>query len=265
MMRSVFLKTLYDRRWFMLGWVIGMAALSVLMVSFFPAMRQDGSFDALVANMPAAFEGMIGDLANLKTFDLYIASQLFDIRMPILVATMAIILGLGLSVREEESGELRTLLALPVSRTKVLVQNWLAMAVIMLIVTGGLVVGIYVTMPFLEDVVIDWQDMAALGVMTWLVMMTFGTITYATGRVTGSRSVAMLVGTIVCVGSFLLTTFAQAVDWLEPYEPWSLLHYFPAVDIVKDGVTMVDVMVLGSVTLIALILAILVFRRRDVK
>lgn len=75
----------------------------------------------------------------------------------------------------------------------------------------------------------------------------------------------MLVGVLAAIGSFLLTTFSQAVDWLKPYESWSLLHYFPAVDIVKDGVDWADVVVLASVTLVSLIVAILVFRRRDLK
>lgn len=265
MMHSVFLKTLYDRRWFVVGWTLGMMALAILMTSFFPAMRQDGGLDALVANMPAALQGMIGSLANLKSFDLYIASQLFDIRVPIIAGIMAIILGLGLSVREEETGELRTLLALSISRTKMLLETWLAMLVIMLVITGGLVAGVYLTMPFIDDAVIDWQDMALLAGMTWLVMTAYGSLTYAAGRMTGNRGVAMLAGVLVCIGSFLLSTFSEAVDWLKPYEPWSLLHYFPAVDIVKDGILWPDVAILGGVTLISLIVAVLIFRRRDLK
>lgn len=265
MMRSVFLKTLHDRRGFIFGWTLGMLALAILMTSFFPAMRQDNGLDALVANMPAALQGMIGSLANLKSFDLYIASQLFDIRVPIIAGIMAIILGLGLSVREEETGELRTILALPVSRTKLLLETWCAMALTMAIITGGLVVGVYVTMPFIADAVIDWHDMAALAAMTWLVMLAYGTLTYAAGRVSGSRGVAMLVGVLAAIGSFLLSTFAEAVDWLKPYEAWSLLHYFPAVDIVKNGVVWANVLVLGTVTLVSLIAAVLVFRRRDLK
>lgn len=33
-MNSVLLKTLYDRRWFMLGWTLGFVGFAALMVSF---------------------------------------------------------------------------------------------------------------------------------------------------------------------------------------------------------------------------------------
>lgn len=128
-MRSVLIKTLYDRRWFMLGWAIAFAGLTALLVSFFPAMQVSG-LDDLVKNMPPAFKGLIGDLGLLSSFDTYIASQLFDIRLPLIGGIMAIILGLGLSSSEEESGELRTIVALPISRTKITIQKWLAIVIV---------------------------------------------------------------------------------------------------------------------------------------
>lgn len=88
-------------------------------------MHQEGALDALVENMPKAFEGLVGNLASLKSFDTYLASQLFDIRLPLVAGIMAIILAQGLSTHEEERGELRTILALPISRTKLLFEKWL--------------------------------------------------------------------------------------------------------------------------------------------
>lgn len=264
MIRSVFIKTLYDKRGFMIGWFIAMLLLAMLLASFFPAMRADGSLDALVASMPPAFEGLIGDLADLKTFDRYIASQLYDIRVPIIAGIMAIILGLGISTREEEDGELRTMLSLPISRGSLLLQKWLAMLVIMAVVGAGLVLGVHVVMPFIDDAALDWSLSWQLAAVTWLVMCTFGTVTFAIGMATGRRSWAMTIGTTAIIGSFLLSTFAAAVDWLEPYEPWSLLHYFPAVDIAKGDFDWANILVLTSVTLISLLVAWLAFRRRDI-
>lgn len=264
MMRSVFTKTLYDKRYFVLGWSVGMLAISMVMVSFFPAMRPEGGFDALLANMPAAFEGLIGNLADLRNFDTYIASQLFDIRVPLLAGIMAIILALGLSTREEEDGELRTLLSLPISRTKLFVEKWLAMVLIMAVTVAALVAGVYAVMPFIDDAEIASSVALQLALMTWLVMIVFGSVTYAAGMATGRRAIANLVGITVIIGSFLLSTFAAAVDWLQNFESLSLLHYFPAADIVRDGVNPLDVSVLGGVTLLSLLVAWLVFRRRDI-
>ena len=265
MIRSIFGKTLYERRWFILGWTLGMVALAMLMASFFPAMRQQGGLDALVENMPPAFQGLIGNLTYLRQFDTYIASQLFDIRVPLIAGVMSIILGLGLSIREEESGELRTLVALPISRTKLLFEKWAAMICIVAITALGLMAGVYIILPFLSDASIDVVDMIRLVVMTFLVMATYGTITFVAGVASGKRAVAMLVGVVTIIGSFLLTTFSAAVDWLQPYEKLSLLHYFPAVDIIKHGINWRDVTVFIAVMVLALIVAWVCLRRRDLE
>lgn len=264
MMRSVYLKTLYDRRFFVLGWGIGLAALGALMVSFYPAMHQDGTIDALVASMPEAFKGLIGNLSDLSSFDTYLASQLFDIRLTLIVGIMAIVLGLGLSVADEEKGELRTLLSLPLSRTKVMVQKWLGMVTILLGTLLGLLAGIYGVMPFVDGAVIEPTQTLRLLAMTALMMVTYGTIPFAIGLATGKRAAATGVGVGVIIGSFILSTFGQAVDWLSDYEKFSLLHYFPAVDIVKGSIAASDAAVLGSLTIILLVLAFVRFRARDV-
>jgi len=264
MMRSIFLKTLYDRRAFIIGWFIGMLALAALMTSFFPAFQAEGGIEVLAEGVPPAFEGLIGDLASLKTFDTYIASQLFDIRVPLIGGVMAIILGLALSTKEESDGELRTVLALPISRSSLLFQKFLAMLVIIAIITLGLALGVYAVLPSLSDASIETALMIKLLAMTWLVMVTFGTITYAVGMMSGRKAIANAIAIVAIIGGFLLTTFSSAVEWLQKYEFLSVLHYFPAVEIVTSGVAKKDVAVLILICLLLMIVALVVFRKRDI-
>lgn len=264
MMRSVYLKTLYDKRFFLFGWTIGFAAIAALLASFYPAMHQDGSLDSLLESMPAAFQGLIGSLADLSRFDTYIASQLFDIRMPLIAGIMAIILGIGLSVNDEEKGELRTILSMPIGRTKLFIQKWLAMLTIMIVVVLGMVAGVYAVLPFIDIASIEPEVMVRLSAMTLLIMATFGTIPFAVGFATGRRAAATGLSILTIIGSFILSTFGQAVDWLGDYEKLSLLHYFPAVEIAKNGIELRDVLVFAIVTLVLLVVSVVVFRRRDV-
>lgn len=234
------------------------------MTTFYPAMHQDGAFDSLIQNMPPAFKGLIGNLADLNSFPTYLGSQLFDIRLPLIAGIMAIILALGLSTAEEESGELRSLLSLPISRTKLLVEKWLALCTIMAVTTTGIIVGLYICMPLVEGVAIEFTILLNLIAMTWLVMITFGTITLAAGFASGRRAVASSLSILVIIGSFILSTFGQAVDWLSDFEKFSLLHYFPAVEIAKGTNEVGNVIIFSLVTLISLLVAVVVFRRRDI-
>ncbi len=262
-MRTVFTKTLYDKRWFMVGWFIGFAALAALIVAFYPSMHQERTIDQFVKTMPEAFKGLVGNLSDLTQFNTYLASQLFDIRVSLLAGIMAIVLAMSLSISEEEKGQLRTLLGLPISRTMLLLQKWLAMAVIMAVTLLGLVVSIYVLQATVDGS-LGLGDMARLFFMTWLVLLAVATISFGTAMATGRRAVAMLVAVLVMAGSFIVSTFGAAVDWLQDYEWLSLFHYFPASEVVRTGIDPNNVIVLAGVTLIALLVGLIVFRYRDV-
>lgn len=257
-------KTLYDKRAFIVGWSIALALLGYLMTIFYPAFHQDNALDQLVQNLPAALQGLVGNLNDLKELPSYIGSQIFAIRMPIFVSILSIILAVGLSVGEEEKGQLRTLAALPVSRTKIFLGKWSGVIVICVIVALAALIGVELGMLTIGES-IAWQVLVRLGLMTGLVALSLATIILAIGLATGRRGAAMAIGVIVAAGSFILTTFASSVDWLEKYEKVSLLHYFPAVNVAKDRIDPHDVLVYFVITAVFLLLGIIFFRRRDIQ
>lgn len=219
----------------------------------------------LLDNIPTALQGMVGDMAALNSFDTYLATQLFDIRGSIIAGIMAIILGVSLATREEETGELRTLLAQPVSRMRLHFETWLAMTIVIAItITVGIGAGVYALVPFVEGATMPLDTMLRLLAMMILVLVAYATVAYAAGTTTGKKSLATLIGTITLAAGFLVTTFAVGVDWLREFEHLSLLYYFPALEVVTSGIDWFDVAILVSATLILLIISLLVFRRRDI-
>lgn len=262
-MNSVFMRTLQDKRMFIIGWFIGFAAMAALMVAFYPSMTKDGSIDQLVETMPDAFKGLVGNLADLKEFSTYLGSQLFDIRISLLAGIMATVLALGLSANEEETGRLRTLLALPISRTKLLLQKWLAMVVIIFVALLGNVVSI-LALQGTVDASIGLDKLLSLYLMTGLVITALASVTFAVAMATGKRPLAMLVGILVVAVSFILSTFSASVDWVADIEWLSVFHYFPAAEVARSGIDGNDALVLAGITLAALILAFIMFRYRDV-
>lgn len=263
-MYNLFTKTLYDKRAFIIGWSMGMAFLGFLMMSFYPAFHQDTGLDELVKNLPSAFQGLIGNLDNLKELPGYIGSQLFDVRMPIFVSMIAIILAVSLTVGEEEKGQLRMLLAMPLSRPHILLSKWLAIVVISFATTLSVIIGVLLGLLAInESLAID--VIVRLGLMTWLLTVCLATIVFGIGIASGRRGLTMGLGVLVAVGSFILTTFAKSVDWLEPYEVASLLHYFPAVTIAKSDIALTDVAVYVAIIILSLIISVVLFRRRDIR
>lgn len=260
MMRSIFLRTLYDRRWFVLGWGTAMAVTAGLMVAMYPAFREGMS--EILATIPTQFQGLAGDASSFDTMHSYIASQFFDIRVPLLLMIAGAVLGIGLSVAPEEKGQLRTVLSGRVSRVGWYIQTWYSA----LFVIGAIVALMtFVTILAIWFVgePIPWWVLLKLSLMTIsYIMMTF-TIVYALGSATGSRAIALGIGVSVIFASFILD-IGSAVDWLEPLQFLSLLSYFDAASVPSEGVNLADQLVILIILTLSFLMGMIFFRRRDI-
>ncbi len=262
-MFNLFLKTLRDKRFFILGWVLGLMFLGFAMTSFFPSFS-GGQIDEMLGSMPPALQGLMGELQDWRDLSMYVASQIFDIRLSIIIMVMVILLAIGLTVGEEDKGQLRTAISLPISRRSIITAKWLATVLISGLALLGTVVGV-VLGTLVIDESLDYMVLVRLGLLAWLMVVGLATVILATGLATGKRAVTTIVALVVAIGGFLLTTFAQAVDWLEPFSPLSFFHYFPAVEIAKGTIDWWNVVFYATCIIVALIATYIFFPRRDIK
>lgn len=262
-MFNLFFKTLRDKRFFLLGWSLGLLFLGFLMVTFFPSFN-GGQVDDLMKSLPPALAGLVGDLQDWRELPGYIGSQIYDIRLPIFVSILSILLAIGLTVGEEDKGQLRTLVALPIGRSKIVFAKWLAIVVICFVASLASVAGIELGLLMINES-LDQMVLVRLGLFTWLLVTALATLIFAIGLATGKRGPTTGVAIVFAIGSFLLSTFAQAVDWLKDYEFFSFFYYFPAVDIANGTIEWMNVLVYAVCIAVSLIVALLFFRRRDVK
>lgn len=262
-MINLIFKTFWDKRLFIFGWALGIAFLSYLMTIFYPTFNE-GAIDELANSLPPALQGLVGNLANLKEIDTYIGSQLFEIRLPIFISIFAILLSVGLTVAEEDKGQLRTLISLPISRRSIIFAKWLSLVGICAIAALATIAGIYLGLWQISET-IEAMVIVRLVLMSGLLITALATIIFGIGLATGSRAVTTTVGIVVAVGSFILTTFAQSVDWLKDYEWLSILHYFPAPEIAQGTFEISTVFVYVGLIVAALVMALIFFPRRDIK
>lgn len=263
MMGSLLSKTLFDKRWFILGWSLALMAMVLLVTSFYPAFNDGAMFEDLAKSVPPQFKELIGDPEKFKSIPGYISQQLFDIRLPLLLMIMAILLGVGISVNEEEKGTMRTTLATPLSRVRIVLEKWLAAVIIMGLVALATIIGIYIglfTINETMDAGLIWQ----LGLLSWLFGSSAVAIPLGLGLASGNRTVTMGLAIFATIGGFIISTFGKAVDWLEPYEKFSLMHYYDATKVAEGGIPANDLLVLSCVFFVILIVALVSFRHRDV-
>lgn len=262
-MRSLLLRTLYEKRWFFAGWSLVFAVMTTVVLMLYPSFSQGPGIDEIAKTVPTQLRGLIGDPSQYKTIEGFIGTQIYDIRMPLLIMIMGLVLASSLTIREEESGELRTLSSLAMSRTRLLLEKWLAGWLIIIGLNLIAVAGTYVGVISLGESIpheLIWRLM----VLSSLFGIVAFSIPFSIGLATGRRAPTMFIGLLITIGSFLLTTFAKAVEWLQDWEVLSLVHYYDTTALREGYVDRLDVFVLLMIGLIAFIVMWSMFRRRDI-
>lgn len=256
-------RTLYEKRWFMIGWALAFSVMSTLIMMFYPSFSDGGGFDEVAKSLPSQLQGFIGDPSVFGTIDGFIASQVFDVRMSLMIIIMTLILASSLTVREEENGDLRTTLMTSLSRNRVVIEKFVGATIIIIILNIVSILGVYIGIISIGES-IPHQLLWKLGALSCLFAAAAFSIPYAVGLATGRRGVTMTVGLFVALGSYLLSTFARAVDWLKDWDVLSLIHYYDTAGIREHDFSLVNIWVFSIIILVALTISIATFRGRDI-
>lgn len=263
LLRSLFLKTLRDLRGQVLGWGTGVGLLGLLVVSLYPAFKdQMGAWAGLMASYPEAFTAFFGDMTMMGEWSGWLNVEFFSWTPPIL-AIFAVATGAGLVAGEEERGTLDLLLSHPIRRWRVVMEKYgafcLAIALICLLAALFLVVGAVLAR--------ETGDLGRLLVaMLDIIPITLASGTFAllTSVVLRSRRLAITMAVVLVIGSWFVDSLGKMVDVLEPLRPFTLYHYFNGGTILRGAGEWSNVFVLLGLCLLFLAGSLFAFQHRDI-
>lgn len=262
MLRTILGKTLYEKRWSTAIWTLSFFAMILLIMVFFPTLKD--SFGAALKDVPESLQGLIGNAADYQNINGYIDIQVIG-QMVFLTIILGVILGTGLLAGEENSGTLHTLLAQPVSRTRVYIEKYIAITLILLVASLGLFAGIVAgAIPIGELDNLDISRAVLATGMIWLLTLLFATLSYAIGAITGKRGIAGIVTGFYAFATYVLTSLAASTSSLDKVNYISPFHYFNQPSIMKTGLDLGNVAVLGSAVIVLFIVGLIIFRRRNI-
>jgi ABC-2 type transport system permease protein len=261
-LRTVFAKTLRDQRRSLMWWAIALIGTVLMYAAFWPNVHDNAdAFDEYLRNMPEAIRNLIGGL-DFGTPEGYLQSELFSFMGPILFLVYAIGAGARAIAGEEQEGTLDLLLSTPTSRRRVLLDKFWALVAATFLLVGLTWASIAVFgAPF--DLTLDTEGLLATCVNLFLLALAFGSIALAIGAATGNKTLAIGAPSGFALASFLVKTFAPSVDALEPLNLLSPFHYYIDHDPLRTGFNGVDVLVLASISVVAVAVALVTFERRD--
>lgn len=264
MLGSVFTKTIYDRRWAILGWGFGLAVLAWMVVVIYPSFGKNSSFATDISQLPPAFQKLAGNVSGMNTPDGFISSQLFQKSLPLAMAIFGIILGCGAIAGEEERGTLQTLLSAPISRGKVLMHKWLALIAVLTLSVAAMAAGlwlgawqIHITLPTINTL---------LGLGNTLIFgIFFMTLSFSLGALSGRFGVAVGVSSAVAAAGYIFQSLAAMVESLKPFEKLSPFYYYGSKNVLAEGVTPLYIAALLLATAVLFLAGLMAFRKRDIR
>ncbi|MGE5287266.1 MAG: ABC transporter permease [Micromonosporaceae bacterium] len=263
MLLSLARKTLRDHRRSVLGWGLGMAALTLLQLAVYPSVHSQGAkMRDLLNSYPSAFKAMFNMQSDFTTGPGYLAVETFSLLVPLMLVGLGIALGTGAIASEEERGTLDLLLANPVSRVRVLTAKafgslaaLIAVAVFFFLVVLAAVAAL--------DMGVGTGRLAFATFAALVLGCVCGAVTLLAGAATGRRGVAIGVGAGFAVVSYFLDSLAEITKVIKPWRVVSVFHQASPAGALRGDLGITGLAVTVAVAVAACVAAMYLFNRRD--
>ena len=241
-------------------WGAALGLYSAAMVASFTAI--EGSAEQLDQLIQAYPKGMmeafgvtdLGDPAN------YMHSQVFGLA-PLALAFFPIMALANAVAGAEERGTIDVLLGNPLPRWQLVAGNFGATAFSLLAIAG--IVGLLTWgTAVLVDVELSARQVAEAVLNLWPVCLLFGSVALLCSASFHRRGLAIAIPAFALFGLYLIDTVGRASTDLEDLRPASVFYYYGSA--IENGIDPTDSLGITAVALVLVLLAALVFRRRDI-
>ena len=260
MFKTIFTKSLYEKRWGITVWGVAMLLTTIFIVLIFPVMRD--SFGTQLKSVPESLKSVLGEANDYQKITGFVELQVYA-QMMFLTIIYGIILAVSLLAGEERQGTLQALLANPVSRTKVYWHKLLALVVILSIISLLMASGILIGAAILKQP-ISVSGTFAGSFMQLLVALVLSLFAYMIGAATGSRVFAGAISGVYAFAGYIVTTLAPIADVLKKINYVSPYKYFMNTKIFDNGILLKNLLPLCIVCVVFMLIGWYFFTRRNI-
>ncbi|MFH1330953.1 MAG: ABC transporter permease subunit [Actinomycetota bacterium] len=265
MLRSIFGAAVWSRRRSLAWWIGGSFVYLLFLGSAFPTLADNAAdFEKMLDSYPEALRAMFNMVegVSLSTGPGFLHMELFSLVLPLLLIVFAVGFGARAIAGEEEEGTLDLILSGPITRRRVLAEQFAAMAASTFAI--GLVnFAAMLAAGAVFDMGLVPGRLAAATFGVVLIALVFGALALAVGAVTGRRGVAIAVAAATALASYLVFSLADVVTWLGTVQKASPWYYYAESAPLLNGLEWAHAGVLAAIAVALPVAGGVVLERRD--
>ena len=250
------------RRRSLLGYSLGMAVYSLIVIVLYPAFRQSASLDKLIQSDPTG-AALFGVTGKISSSDGWLNGNIYANFLPLVMLLVTIGYGSAALAGQDEDGTLCLLATLPIRRDVIVLEKVVALAA--QAAALALIVGLCVAAGRSFQLTVSVAHIVATSVTTLLLGFDLGVVAMAVGAVSGRRGTAIGAASVIAAASYLLSSLAPVVSWIHPARYASLFYWSVGDNQISSGLTLADAGVLAGVGLIGVYATVMAFRRADLR
>jgi ABC-2 type transport system permease protein len=240
----------------------GLAVLTGLYIYLFPSISTGIDLDAYVESMPPALRAAFG-IEALGTIEGFLAAELYAFGWVLLLGLYLTYSAASLVAGDVEAGRMDMLLALPVSRSKLLLEKFSALLVPVILANVVMPVFVYVGVLAIGER-LSVADLAMVHLLSVPYLLTTASVGLVASVVFDRASVAQRAAMGVVFGLFLVDSVVTGTDFSALGGLSPTRYYDPSAVLVGSqwDITGALVLLLSTGALVGLSRAL--FRRKDI-
>lgn len=241
---------------------VGLAILTTLYVYMFPSISSGIDLDAYAESIPPALRSAFG-IEALGSIEGFLAAELYAFGWILLLGLYLAYSAAGLIADDVEDGRMDMLLALPVSRSKVLLEKFTALLVPILVVNTVMPVVVYLGVAGIGES-LSVADLVMVHLLSLPYLLTTAAIGLLASVWFDRTSLAQRAAMGVVFGLFLVESVVTDTDFAVLGSLSPTRYYDPTAVLVSSEWDIAGGAVLLAATVVLVAVSRESFRRKDI-
>ncbi|MDP4087503.1 MAG: ABC transporter permease subunit [Bacillota bacterium] len=250
-----------------MNYAIGAAFYIVLVVWIYPGMEKTAKpLNDMLSAMPAGMTKAFNLQNGFGSFESFISGEFYGVLFTLIVSIFCVMVPIQLMAKLVDQGSMAYLLSTPTTRGKVaFTQASVFLTGLFLISAITTACGIIGVRIFINDANSFHVDrFIQLNLAAFALFVALGGISFLVSSLSNDEKKAMGISGMIIFGFYSLDIvgkISEKIDWLRDFTVFTL--YKPADIVNGKGDVIQNCIILFAIGLIAFLVSILVFRKRD--